>query len=469
MTGQEEYIWTGTFPGQVISTRIQDTRYMTAVLVAVEMVEGEVGLPRLWSWLAGAASVVAITVSMGAIVAQLINYRRPNEQRLVVRIQLLVPLFSITCWCAITRPQVAQMYLDPIKEFYEAFVIYTFFSLLTLILGGERAIITELAVNNSDSQGPTRHVLPWLGTVDLADPGDFLAVKRGVLQYVWFKPFYCLMLLACEVLQLNDAQFWLLILYNLSVTWSLYNLAIFWKCLHKELQPYHPWPKFLCVKLIIFASYWQGIIVRSLHFLGVFGQGPDAYVKRYIYENGILCVEMVGFALLHLYAFPVEPYSSRAIPLGARMELWYAVRDCLGGLDLNWDFKQTLLVGPTYYNYRNFEAPVESLLNNKRHMRTTMNRLNQGYRFSSSSNAEGPSGGTHTSHWVSYGSISSNGSHDPPHSSKLLEDEPWDMTMCEDTAYIPTDPHYPVIWESDGHKYSPSIDRLKRSMVRAQV
>lgn len=439
---------------------------MSGGLFGVRVEDGtqDVALPVAWGWLASAASVVAIGVSMVAILAQLLNYRRPSEQRLVVRIQLLVPLFSITCWCATTRPQIAQMYLDPVREFYEAFVIYTFFSLLTLVLGGERAIITELAVSNSSrDEPPTQHALPWLGTVDLADPGDFLAVKRGVLQYVWFKPFYCLMLLVCEVLQLNDAQFWLLILYNLSVTWSLYNLAVFWRCLYRELQPYHPWPKFLCVKLIIFASYWQGILVRSLHFLGVFGEGAIAYRRSYIYENGILCVEMVGFAFLHLYAFPVDPYASWSLPLGARMQFLYAVRDVLGGGDLKWDFKQTLLVGQTYYNYRNFDAPPESLINSRRHSHTTMKRLNQGYRFTSGA-GETPSGsaGTHTSHWVGYGSIKpgSQGSN-----VSQIQDEPWDMSMCEDSAYIPTDPHYPVVWESAGHRYSPSINRLKQSIA----
>lgn len=85
----------------------------------------------------------------------------------------------------------------------------------------------------------------------MSDPNDYLSIKRGILQYVWFKPFYCLATTIGREYGWDHyfwGFFWAL-LYNISATLSLYNLALFWKCLYGELQKYNPWSKFLCVKL----------------------------------------------------------------------------------------------------------------------------------------------------------------------------------------------------------------------------
>ncbi|SMN19316.1 similar to Saccharomyces cerevisiae YKR051W Putative protein of unknown function [Maudiozyma saulgeensis] len=415
------------------------------------MLVTEVRLPIWWELPCYVTCSLAIIISLYGILRQWVNYRRPFEQRLVVRILLLVPLFSIGCGVAIKWPNVSQVYLDPLREFYEAFVIYTFFSLLTLLLGGERHIITSLTIDHS----PTKHALHWLGTLDLSDPGDFLSLKRGILQYVWFKPFYCFMLLVCETKKWDTVQFWLLILYNISVSWSLYNLAMFWKCLHKELSPFDPWSKFLCVKLIIFASYWQGLIIHTLGILGLFGTEP--HLKGYLYENGILCIEMLAFAILHQQAFPWTPYSRMGIPSGARMKLLYAIKDCFGGGDLLWDFKQTLLIGHTYYNYRNFDTSSQILLNKKKNIRNTMNKLGEGYRYSSQNE---------NSYWVSYGSIPRN-QLDVASSvvTSKNSDEEWDTTLCEvPRQTLHEDPNYPVIWDPEGYRYTTNITKLKRDI-----
>lgn len=46
------------------------------------------------------------------------------------------------------------------------------------------------------------------------------------------------------------------------------GLAMFWVATHNDLQPFRPMPKFLCVKGIIFFSFWQGFMVSVLVKLG---------------------------------------------------------------------------------------------------------------------------------------------------------------------------------------------------------
>ncbi|CCD23570.1 Hfl1p NDAI_0B05370 [Naumovozyma dairenensis CBS 421] len=427
-------------------------------------------LPSWWQNLCYIATVLAILISANSICRQFLNYRRPSEQRLNIRIQLLVPIFSLTCLIATLRPILAQLLLDPIREIYEAFVIYTFFSLLILILGGERRIITEICIN--DNHPPIRHPIPILGhffpTIDLSDPSDFLLVKRGILQYVWFKPLYCICVILSEALSMKKSQFGLLIIYNVSVTLSLYSLALFWRCLYQELKPHNPWSKFLCVKLIIFASYWQNMIIQTIAILGKL---ENDSIAPYLYQNGLLCIEMVGFAIFHSVAFPWQVYSSKTLPMAARMNTLYALRDCFGGGDLKWDFKQTLLAGPTYYNFKNFDSTAESRLVARTNMTSRMHRINEGVRFTNNGEDR---------YWMHYGAIgvpansncnNSNVDRQVAHQNESVntnigstifneEIDDWDDTVAGQ-GYITDDPNYPVTWDPNGYKYGNNISRIR--------
>ncbi|CCF59105.1 hypothetical protein KAFR_0G00720 [Kazachstania africana CBS 2517] len=410
-----------------------------------------VALQFWWQLVCLITCSIATIISLFSISSHFLNYRKPNEQRLTVRILLLVPLFSVTCFVATTRPDISQVYLDPIREIYEAFVIYTFFSYLCLILGGERQIITETSVRHE----PIRHAVAFMGKIDLSNPSDFLRVKKGILQYVWFKPFYCIAVLICEVWKLHNLQFGLVLLYNASVTWSLYSLALFWRCLYEELKPFHPWYKFMCVKLIIFASYWQSIIIQCLSIAGVFGDREshqdEVQMTSYFYQNAILCIEMIGFAILHSFAFPPGPYSNKNIHFGSRMKLYYALRDCFGGGDLKWDFKQTLLVGESYYNFKNFEPTSAEGLLLRNDLDSRMNRIQQGYRFSNSG---------HDNYWINYGSTSND---TPSRNVSNIEDEEWDNSIGNE-RYISSDSNYPVIWDTEGYRYSSNIRKIRNDI-----
>lgn len=48
------------------------------------------------------------------------------------------------------------------------------------------------------------------------------------------------------------------IIYNISVSLSLYALFLFYFSTRELLSPYSPMLKFLMVKSVIFLSFWQG-------------------------------------------------------------------------------------------------------------------------------------------------------------------------------------------------------------------
>ncbi|KAL4898035.1 organic solute transporter Ostalpha-domain-containing protein [Aspergillus ambiguus] len=302
------------------------------------------------------ARAVVIVSGVSALVASLLslvkNYRKPLLQRYVVRILLMVPIYAAASWTSIVSLK-ASLWLDPVRDIYE---------LLINFLGGERALIIM-----THGRPPVQHAWPLnhcLPKVDISDPQTFLAVKRGILQYAWLKPILAaisIIMKATDTYQegylgLNSGYLWTGIIYNISVTISLYSLAMFWVCLHNDLAPFRPVPKFLCVKLIIFASYWQGFFLSILQWLGALSNGVAGYTPDNLaaaIQDSLICFEMPIFAITHWYAFSWHDYADPTIS-AARLPVKYALRDAFGIRDLIEDTKMTLR--GENYEYRLFDS-----------------------------------------------------------------------------------------------------------------
>ena len=61
---------------------------------------------------------------------------------------------------------------------------------------------------------------------------------------------------------------WTLMIDNIAQMWALYCLVIFYQALKYELAPLQPLPKFLCVKAVVFFSFWQGLFLEMLVLTG---------------------------------------------------------------------------------------------------------------------------------------------------------------------------------------------------------
>ncbi|CAG8971297.1 hypothetical protein HYALB_00001464 [Hymenoscyphus albidus] len=310
---------------------------------------------------AGVAALLASLLSIVSVWLQTKNYRKPLLQRYVIRILLMVPIYSISSWSSIISTT-AALFLDPIRDVYEAFTIYTFFQLLINFIGGERALIIMM-----HGREPVHHLWPLSHTlpkVDISDPYTFLAIKRGILQYAWLKPVLGIATIIMKATGVYDegdlspssGYLWVTILYNVSVTLSLYSLGMFWVCMSKDLQPFRPVPKFLCIKLIIFASYWQGFFLAILVWLGAIPDNVEGYTSDTLaaaIQDALICIEMPIFAIGHWYAFSWHDYADVTIS-SARMPVLYALRDAFGVRDLIEDTKETF--SGNQYEYRLFDS-----------------------------------------------------------------------------------------------------------------
>ena len=231
---------------------------------------------------------------------------------------------------------------------------------------------------------PVNHVLD---PIDISDPHSFLAIKRGILQYAWLKPILALAAIIMKAtgtyqegyIGLSSGYFWSGIIYNISVTVSLYSLGLFWVCMHDDLKPFRPVPKFLCIKLIIFASYWQGFLLSILVWLGAIPDQVEGYTPDNLaaaIQDFLICIEMPAFAVAHWYAFSWHDFADNRVS-SARMPVRYAARDAFGIRDLIQDSKETF--AGDNYGYRIFDSGDKIMAHEA--SRSRLARIKEGMRY----------------------------------------------------------------------------------------
>lgn len=162
-------------------------------------------------------------------------------------------------------------------------MIYSFFMLLINYLDGERAILRLLY-----RRPRMAHLWPLnyiLEPIDVGSRSTLLHLQQGVLQFVLLKPILAILILTMKFtdhykegyIAWSSWYLWLSLVYNTSVCIALYCLVMFYMQLSEDLKPYRPMPKFICVKSIIFATFWQGLLLAFLSFLGLIRDRTHIY------------------------------------------------------------------------------------------------------------------------------------------------------------------------------------------------
>ena len=121
-------------------------------------------------------------------------------------------------------------------------------------------------------------------------------------------------------------------------------------------------PKFLCVKGILFFSFWQSIGISVLVAAGAIRHlGPYTDSERISVglTDTLICFEMPFFAVAHLYAFSFKDFVDPYVSFVARMPIKYAIKDSFSIKDVVEDSKATLR--GEGMDYREFE-PSEGFM-----------------------------------------------------------------------------------------------------------
>ncbi|KAG0073687.1 hypothetical protein BGZ90_011381 [Linnemannia elongata] len=274
--------------------------------------------PRI-GWIAGGCcTFLATAISLVLIYRHYQYYTKPNQQRYIVRMLLMVPIYAITSWFSFVYVREA-IYYETIRVFYEAFVIASFLILLLQYLGDSLEDQKRALKRHKKTE---RWFFPMCCLKYNPSRPHFLQfMKWGILQYV---PLNVLGSLLTVVLETQGTycesswnpkfgHVWILFINFTSVTLATYFLIMFYFTIRADLKEYEPFYKFLAIKLVIFFSFWQSLVVEGFVYFG--------YIKASKYwSTGDISIginallidfEMVIFALIHLKAFSYKPYVPR--------------------------------------------------------------------------------------------------------------------------------------------------------------
>jgi len=132
------------------------------------------------------------------------------------------------------------------------------------------------------------------------DKTFYRRVKKGVLQFVLIKPITSILAIILDnhdmfcdgTYNLHCGFPWLAFINNISVSFSLYFLVLFYKATEERLAPFNPFYKFVTVKAILFFSFWQSCLFQMLHSFGILDLDQGNVIL-----NLIISVEMVFCAI----------------------------------------------------------------------------------------------------------------------------------------------------------------------------
>lgn len=219
---------------------------------------------------------------------------------------MMIPVFSLMTWLSLMMPEDGLVF-NTIRDMYEAYVLYLFMQLLTCYLGGENQLIVHLEFKRRIRQ-------PWPldGMRPLqTDKLFYMRVKQGVLQFVIIKPITAILAIVLEkygvygegVIDWTKGYVYVAFVNNVSITLSLYCLILFYLATDEPLKPYQPFSKFICIKTILFFSFWQACAFTIFIYMGVLD-----YKKANIIQNLLVSVEIVAAAVAQSFAFTYKGY-----------------------------------------------------------------------------------------------------------------------------------------------------------------
>lgn len=289
---------------------------VAVALVAWEMYRLGYELHVVAWFVSGVCVFFTVPISLSGILNHLKHYRNPMQQAYIVRILWMPPIFAIDAWLSLRYKDSAK-YLSLIRECYEAFVIYNFtFYLIALVAESQEALISML------EKKEMHHLMPFCCLPKWKMGSSFLRrIKFGVLQFTIVRAVLAIITFFLELddkydeghFSPNRGYVYIICLVNLSQIWAMYCLIVFYHTMHEELKVHDPLPKFLCIKLVVFFSFWQGIIIAILVKVNVITADPGWHEYKIHHvatglQNFIICLEMFFAAVAHVKFFPYDTY-----------------------------------------------------------------------------------------------------------------------------------------------------------------
>ncbi|EQC33370.1 hypothetical protein SDRG_08888 [Saprolegnia diclina VS20] len=290
-------------------------------------------------FIAALAALFATSLTAFNMYQHLRAYTRPNLQRYILRILLIVPVYAIGSFVSFKFVREAAL-VNAVRDMYEAFVVYSFLNLVLAFAGGESNCVSKMV-----TEAEIVHPFPFGYCLPpMARDGRLLRnCKKATIQFVFLKPTMAILSLCMLGIGLYDSvgfQWFTWLVYNLSYSVALYGLLIFYLATKHILAPFSPVLKFFAVKSVIFMTFWQTLLIGGLPHI--------TKEQAFAWNDFVLALEMAPVAILYFLSFGAGQFKNtcEAIP---QSEVVKNMKEVLSVKDIVADAIHNFM--PSYQDY----------------------------------------------------------------------------------------------------------------------
>jgi len=253
---------------------------------------------------AGLFVLGAVPLSVHQALGHLSHYANPRIQRHAIRVIMMVPVYALESWLAMRFEDYAS-YIETAREAYEALAVYSFFKMMEEHL----AVVAKVDLTTR-KDAHMHHMFPFTKMKPWPISTTFLHKCRdGIMQYVIVKLVVTLFTLflmetgyyAGGSMSPFHPYLYVAVVTNVSQTWAMYCLILFYHSLEHDLELLQPFPKLLCIKAVVFFTFWQSMIIEilgSLQYITAYGNNSEEEVADML-DNLLICIEMFLAAVAH--------------------------------------------------------------------------------------------------------------------------------------------------------------------------
>jgi len=291
---------------------------------------------------AGSCALVTVLISSISVLLHCRNYTNRREQRQIIRILYMPPVYAVISFLSY-RFFRSYTYYSLVEVAYEAVTISAF--LLLLIEYVAATAIGHKAENAIQRKNKRQLPIPFCcWRYRPTKPYFMYTVKRAVMQYVILRPAVSIAGIICQAFgvlceaggfglnAIHFANIYLESIDFVSITVALYGLLLFYGLVHEELVGRRPLAKFLAIKLIVMATFYQSFIFSALE--GRVIKSTQFWTATNIADglNALtICIEMVFFSIFMFWAYSPDEYK---VAGAKKTSIWRPLWDSINF----WDF-----------------------------------------------------------------------------------------------------------------------------------
>ncbi|MCJ1230868.1 hypothetical protein MMC12_007542 [Toensbergia leucococca] len=263
--------------------------------------------------ISGVFSLLCCITSTGLIIAHLINFTNPREQRQIIRIIFVPMLFVIYNFFSVWFNRAAG-YLEPVSLLYEALALVALFHLYVEYVSPNKTYREQYYddLERQTRSGKAKHgkgSLRWFHIIWIC------VFQLPLTRTITFTIGEAMQATQCPLSKtLKNAHVAISVTESVFIIIAITALLVFYRRMRNHLKQHHALSKLVAYKLVVFISLIQNSIFAGLAAGMILKPTRTvSYLDITVATPAFMtCVEMCIFSFIFVWSFTAKPYKVTA-------------------------------------------------------------------------------------------------------------------------------------------------------------